>query len=299
VAEEPVKGLLFCGLWRFGQPGTGLALKVAKLNWHDGCRHRAAVFTVQSHGRRPVKSREKQSGPRRRVTAGGIMMGIFTRVRDIINSNISAMLDKAEDPEKMVKLMIREMEDTLVEIKANCAAAMAAQKKARREMETMLGHSKTWDSKAALAVDRGREDLAREALLEKRRYVERAEALEQEFEGAGDLVRQYQDDIMQLEDKLNAAREKKRILVQRHRHAQDHKRTQNGIRRYDSSGAAARFEAFEQRIDRMEAEADLVNYGRKPTIGEEFANLQRDEELENELAALKARRQQQDTPPQT
>jgi len=225
-------------------------------------------------------------------------MGIFTRVRDIIHANINAMLDKAEDPEKLVKLMIREMEDTLVEIKANCAGSMATKKKIQREMESMLELAKTWDGKAALAVDKGREDLAREALLEKRRYVERAEVLEQELDQTKALITQYQSDIMQLEDKLGAAREKQRVLVQRHRHAQDKKRAQQDIRRYDSSDAIRRFDHFEQRIDRMEAEADLVNYGRKPTLDDEFAALEGDEELERELAELKARKSGEATPSQ-
>ncbi len=217
-------------------------------------------------------------------------MGIFTRVRDIISANINAMLDKAEDPEKLVKLMIREMEDTLIEIKANCAGSMATQKKIQREMASMLDLAKTWDGKASLAVDKHREDLAREALLEKRRFIERAEALEKELDQAKDLVTQYQSDIVQLEDKLAAAREKQRLLVQRHRQAQDRKRKENGIRRFDTSDAVQRFEEFEHRIDRMEAEADLVNYARKPPLKDQFDALEADTEIERELAELKARK---------
>ncbi|MFM1919000.1 MAG: Phage shock protein [Candidatus Hydrogenedentota bacterium] len=219
-------------------------------------------------------------------------MGIFTRVRDIISANINAMLDKAEDPEKLVKLMIREMEDTLIEVKANCAGSMATKKRIQREIEEMLEHAKTWDGKAALAVDKGREDLAREALQEKRRFVERAETLENELEQAKQLVTQYQSDIMQLEDKLGAAREKQRMLVQRHRHAVHKKTTEEQVRRFETAGALQRFDAFQERIDRMEAEADLVNYGRKQpgSLAEQFAALESDDEIEQELAALKARR---------
>jgi phage shock protein A len=217
-------------------------------------------------------------------------MGIFTRVRDIISSNINAMLDKAEDPEKLVKLMIREMEDTLVEIKASCAAAMATKKKVQRDMETMVDLAKTWDGKATLAIDKGREDLAREALIEKRRYVERSESLEEELEQTKALVGQYQNDIMQLEDKLGAAREKQRLLVQRHRHAQEKKRAQGDIRRFDTHDAVRRFEVFQQRIDRMEAEADLVNFGRKPSLQDKFSEIEGNDEIEKELAELKARK---------
>lgn len=222
-------------------------------------------------------------------------MGIFTRVRDIISSNINAMLDKAEDPEKLVKMMIREMEDTLIEIKANCASGMATKKKIKREIETVLDLAKSWDGKAQLAIDKGREDLAREALLEKRRHVERAEALEEELEQAKNLVTQCQSDIMQLEDKLGSAREKQRVLVQRHTNANTKKKAQQQIRRYDTSDALERFDNFQQRIDRMEADAELVNYGRKATLADEFKALETDSELEKELAALKARKSGEST----
>ncbi len=216
-------------------------------------------------------------------------MGIFTRVRDIISSNINAMLDKAEDPEKLVKLMIREMEDTLVEVKASCAGAMAARKKMDRELETVRRRADEWGQKAKLAVDKGREDLAREALLEKRRYRNRVDALEKEAAQADALVDQYKSDIIQLEEKLNTARERQRMLVQRHIRAQNRKRAESGIRKIDTSDAMIRFEQFENRIERMESEADLVNFGRKAHgLEEEFRKLETDEELEAELAALKA-----------
>lgn len=214
-------------------------------------------------------------------------MGIFTRLRDIVSSNINAMLDKAEDPEKLVKLMIQEMEDTLVEIKASCAGAMATQKKVERAMDEAGGRAEGWAAKAELAVSKARDDLAREALLEKRRYRERAEALERESAECQALVTQYQDDIMRLEDKLNAARETQRVLVQRHIHARRKRRAEKEIRRVETSDALIRFEQFENRIERMEAEADLVNFGRRPTLEEEFKQLEGDEELEQELRALK------------
>jgi phage shock protein A len=214
-------------------------------------------------------------------------MGIFTRFRDIVNSNINAMLDKAEDPEKLIRLMIQEMEDTLVEIRASCADAMATKKKVQRTREEAIERAKSWERRAQLAVDKGREDLAREALLEKRSYTERANTLERELSQCDDLIGQYQADIVQLEDKLGAAREKQRILVQRHAHAQNKKRAEMDIRRVETSDAILRFEHFENRIERMEAEADLVNYGRKSSLQDEIAALEGDEELEKELKKLK------------
>jgi phage shock protein A len=96
-------------------------------------------------------------------------MGIFTRFRDIVSSNINTMLDRAEDPEKLIKLMIREMEDTLIEIKAACAGVMASSKKVQRQLDEIADRVKYWEDKAGLAVSKKRDDLAREALLEKRR----------------------------------------------------------------------------------------------------------------------------------
>ena len=146
-------------------------------------------------------------------------MGIFTRFRDIISSNINAMLDKAEDPEKLIRLMIREMEDTLVEIKTACAGVMAGSKKTARQLEGLQARARYWEEKAQLAVKMDRDDLAREALLEKRKFTQRTSALENELSEHDLLIEQYQNDIRQLEEKLKSARDKQRLLVQRHTHA--------------------------------------------------------------------------------
>jgi len=214
-------------------------------------------------------------------------MGIFTRFRDIISSNINAMLDRAEDPEKLIKLMIREMEDTLVELKAACAGVMAETRKTQRRMEEMEARVDYWEKKATLAVRKNRDDLAREALVEKRRYHQRRETLTGELAELNGLVAHYQDDIRQLEEKLKSARDKQRVLAQRHMHARRKKQAMEEIRRADSSEAVAKFEELENRIDRMETEADLVNYGRKNTLEEELDNLSADDEIEAELRALK------------
>ena len=215
-------------------------------------------------------------------------MGIFTRFRDIISSNINAMLDRAEDPEKLIKLMIREMEDTLVEIKASCAGVMAAGKKTRRQLSGMDERARYWQDKARLAVNRGRDDLAREALVEKRKFVQRAQVLENELIELDQLVEQYQEDIRQLEEKLATARNKQRMLVQRHIHARSKIQAQRELRRMDSSEAVRKFDELENRIERMEADADLINYGKTNTLEEELARLSVDEEIEAELQTLKS-----------
>ena len=214
-------------------------------------------------------------------------MGIFTRFRDIVSANINAMLDRAEDPEKMIKLMIREMEDTLVELKASCAGVMADARKVQRRSDEAADRASSWQEKATLAVDKGRDDLAREALQEKRRYSQLAESLDIEIAELNTLVEQYHDDIRQLEDKLKSAREKQRLLIQRHIHARRKIRAQKEIHRADSNDAVLKFEALESRIDRMETEADLINFGRKKPLEEELDTLSLDDEIEIELQALK------------
>ena len=214
-------------------------------------------------------------------------MGIFTRFRDIIISNINAMLDRAEDPEKLIKLMIREMEDTLVEMKASCAGVMATSKRVQRELEQMEEFAKNWEEKAELAVRKGRDDLAREALVERRKYMQRKDSLELELVEHDSLIQQYQEDILQLEEKLESARDKQRVLVQRHIHARRKKRAQEEIRRVDSSDVVLKFEELESRIERMESEADLINFGKKSTLEEDIEKLTVDDEIEKQLQALK------------
>ncbi|MEX2380864.1 MAG: phage shock protein PspA [Opitutales bacterium] len=215
-------------------------------------------------------------------------MGIFSRFSDIVSSNLNAMLDKAEDPEKLIKLMISEMEDTLVELKASCAGVIASRAKAQRSLADAEERMKRWTERAQLAVDKGREDLAREALLEKRACREQINDLTAESENLDQLVTQYKSDIAELSDKLAQARKKNVILVQRHIHANKKQKAQTDIRKAQSAEAMMRFDKFESRIDRMEADADLINYrGGKPTTEDEFTRFETDDEIEKELDRLK------------
>jgi phage shock protein A len=217
-----------------------------------------------------------------------IRMGIFTRFRDIVSSNINAMLDKAEDPEKMIKLMIREMEDTLIELKSSCAATIANHKKVERLGQEAHEKEAFWNEKAELAVTKGRDDLARQALMERRRFNQRLEVVETELVDLAGMVDQYKNDITELENKLKSAREKQRMLVQRHIRAQHKKRAKQEIRRADSTEVIKKFDEMENNIERMEAEADLVDFGRRSSLETAFDDLAADEEIENELNALKS-----------
>jgi len=215
-------------------------------------------------------------------------MSIFTRFRDIVSANINSMLDRAEDPEKLIKLMIHEMEDTLIELKSSCAGVIAGRKKIERKTDEIVSKKNLWADRAELAVAKGRDNLAREALTEKGRYAQVAESLENEISEHSGLIEQYKEDIVELENKLNNAKEKKRTLTQRHKRANGKKKAQEEIRRSNSSDTMSRFDKLESRIEQMEAEADLVNIKRKPTLEEHFEDLNTDDEIEKELAKMKA-----------
>lgn len=214
-------------------------------------------------------------------------MQIFSRFRDIVQSNINAMLDEAEDPEKMIRLIIQEMEETEIEIKASCASTMAARKTADRNLAARRRQAEEWEKRARLAMEKGREDLAREALLQKHQALEGSAAAESEIAELEEIIDKYRSEITQLEEKLTGARERQCVLAQRHKQARQRTRSQEQIRKADSQLTAARLERFERQIDRMEAQADLVNYGRETSLEKQFLDLERSEEIEAELNDLK------------
>lgn len=216
-------------------------------------------------------------------------MGIFTRFSDIVSSNINAILDRAENPEKLVRLMIQEMEDTLIEVKSQCAGVIADQKKVERSLKDAEGYVTEWEDKAKLAVNKGRDDLAKAALNEKRRYTRKVDFMTEELARTKELVETFRGDITQLEEKLNDAREKQRSIIQRRAAAMARHEAQTRIRRIDTSDAFVKFEAYEHSIDRLEGEAELVDSLRpkQTDLREEFSKLENEEEVEQELEALK------------
>jgi phage shock protein A len=222
---------------------------------------------------------------------------IFTRFRDIIQSNINAMLDQAEDPEKMIRLIIQEMEETEIEIKASCASTMAARKTADRNLQARRQQAVEWERRARLAIEKGREDLAREALVQKHQALEGSAAAEFEIAQLEEIISKYRSEIGQLEEKLTGAREKQRVLTQRHLQARQRTKAQQQIHKADSHLAIARLEHFEQQIERMEAEADVVNLGKRTRLEEQFADLERSEHVEAELNDLRNKVQKQPASP--
>ncbi len=213
-------------------------------------------------------------------------MGVFTRFRDIINSNINSMLDKAEDPEKMINLMIREMEDTLVELKTSCAATIADKEKIKRESILLKEKLDRWDGRARLAVEKGRDDLAREALLEKKSCSNQYELIEDDLSRIDAIIGESKANILQLEEKLETVKQKRRILIKRSIHAKEKMKARESMRNASSLDAAIRFEELEGRIERMEADAEMAG-GPLNQNENEFARMEHETEIEDELEALK------------
>ena len=214
-------------------------------------------------------------------------MGVFTRLKDIINSNLNAMLDAAEDPDKLIRLMIQEMEDTLVEVKANCAGAIASRKRAEKAVEAAAAAIATWEERARLAIEKGREDLAREAIRERRRLEELRDVHTKEVAGCETVVAGLKEDIAAVEAKLADARQRHRLLVERHRRARSHQATRTVIERATRYDAMSRFDQLEQRIERMEAFQEIDPDLQKPSLEEAFAQLETTDSVEEELERLK------------
>ncbi|MBB4211661.1 phage shock protein A (PspA) family protein [Rhodothalassium salexigens DSM 2132] len=220
-------------------------------------------------------------------------MGIFSRLTDIINSNITHILDRAEDPEKMIRMVIQEMEDTLVEVRAAAARTIADQKDTQRRLKRMADAQTDWERKAELALSKGREDLARGALMEKARVAEMTDSLEAEVEQLKDALAKHEDDIVKLETKLREAKAKKQTLEARHTTATNAKRVKQSL--YDTriDDAFERFDKLDSRLDRLEGEAEAMDLGRDGRgLADEIADLETESAIEDELAALKARMKQ-------
>jgi phage shock protein A len=216
-------------------------------------------------------------------------MGIFSRFSDIVNANINAVLEKAEDPEKIIRLMIQEMEDTLVEIRSAAAKCIADRKELGRHVEHLERDQAEWAHRAELAVRREREDLARSALVEKQAIGDRVEEMRLELESLDGQLEKFNSDITQLQGKLNDAKTRQRSIVIRHKTASSQLSARKHIHDDRIDEMLFRFENAEQRIDRVESEAEAINMGRGKTLADEIADLGQDDRVEAELADLKSK----------
>lgn len=216
-------------------------------------------------------------------------MGIFSRLTDIINSNVNAILARAEDPEKIIRLVIQEMEDTLVEVRSSAVRSIAERRELERRLERLRREHEEWERKAELAVTRGREDLARGALHAKARVGQAVRDLETQIAHIAEALEKQNEDVGKLQQKLADAKARERSLVTRHKTAAARLKVRAKL--YDDriADAFARFEQVERTLDQMEGRVEAYDLGRRKGLHEEFSDFEADAGVQEELDALKQR----------
>jgi phage shock protein A len=220
-------------------------------------------------------------------------MGIFSRFNDIVSSNINAMLEKAENPEKIIRLVIQEMEDTLVEVRTTAARTIADRKTIQRRLDRLRTEVQGWSEKAELAVRRDRDDLARAALAEKASLQDLIDRLEIESLEIDSQLDQLNEDIGRLQAKLTEAKERKKGLQMRRDTATSRIKTRESLADDRIHEAMSRFEHIERKMDELEGQVESYDLGRERPLKDEFADLAAEETVEQELADLKKRVQAQ------
>ncbi|MDT8399237.1 MAG: phage shock protein PspA [Pseudomonadales bacterium] len=215
-------------------------------------------------------------------------MGIFSRLSDIINSNITVLLDKAEDPEKMIRMVIQEMEETLVEVRSTSARIIADKKDLQRRDQQLARQLEDWQRKAELALSKGREDLAKAALLEKAAVMDVIAQIEEDVFALDESLNKLSTEIEQLQNKLNDARARQKTMIMRQRATESRRAVHSKLHSTSIDKAINRFDHFEKKIDVMESEIEAYQLGNKG-IEAEFAALEKEGRVDQELADLKTR----------
>ena len=216
-------------------------------------------------------------------------MGIFSRLADIVNSNINAILDRAEDPEKIIRLIIQEMEDTLVEVRSSAVRTIAEKKEIERRIGALEREQEEWQRRAELAVTKGREDLAKGALLAKARVVEGRSTLQHQRQQIEDALAKQKEDIAKLQAKLADAKMREKTIAARQKTAVNRIKLRTHLYDERITDAFARFEHVERALDEMEGKVEVFDLGRKKTLADELAGLEAESGVEEELRALKER----------
>ncbi|MGI0152251.1 phage shock protein PspA [Pseudidiomarina sp. WS423] len=219
-------------------------------------------------------------------------MGIFSRFTDIVNSNLNALLDKAEDPEKMVRLIIQEMEDTLVEVRSTSARLIAEKKDSERQLARVQNEVNEWQNKAELALSKDREDLARLALTEKQKASAEAASLQGDVNRVEEHLQRLSEEVGQLQEKLADAKARQKTIIMRQRAASSRLEVKKRIDSGKIDDAMLRFERYESKIDDLESQVEAYDLGKK-TLRDEFAQLEADDKITDELEALKAKIKEQ------
>lgn len=215
-------------------------------------------------------------------------MGIFSRMTDIINSNINSILDKAEDPEKMVRLIIQEMEETLVEVRSTSARAIADRKELQRKQDWLRRDSGEWERKAEVAIGKGRDDLAKGALVERNKAQEAADLVSQDLQLLEETLHKLNSDVGALQAKIKDAKTRQNAIIMRGKTAQTRLGVRKQLSDHSIDDAMQRFETYERKMDDLEGQVESYDMGQK-TLSDEIADLETDEQIDQELEALKAR----------
>jgi phage shock protein A len=210
-------------------------------------------------------------------------MNVFSRVMDIVNSNINSLLDKAEDPEKMIRLMIKEMEDTIIESKTACAAKMAEEKRIIKKADELKSSINRWESRAVLAISNGKDDLAKEALIEKKNCINDLNKKENELVNIGEYIKESKEDINKLEEKLKATKAKHKAIQERAKHVEEERKAQEALHNADKYS----FDDINEKIDRMSSMNDLNKDTTEETLEQKFARMEGMSDIEKELDELK------------
>jgi phage shock protein A len=222
-------------------------------------------------------------------------MSIFTRMSDIINSNLNALLDKAEDPEKMVRLIIQEMEEALVEVRSTSARAIADKKELARRQEYLANEAAEWERKAEVAIGRGRDDLAKGAISERNKAQETSEALGRDLEIIDQSLAKLNEDVGVLQAKIKDAKARRNAIIMRGKTAQTRLGVKRQLNDHNIDDAMQRFENYERKMDDLEGQIEAYDMGQR-TLSDEIAELETDDEIDADLAELKARLQGESGP---
>lgn len=215
-------------------------------------------------------------------------MSIFTRLSDIVNSNISALLDKAENPEKMIRMVIQEMEETLVEVRSGTAKVIADKKTLKRRVDTLRKQAQDWEQKAELAVSKGREDLAKAALVERSAINASIDITEKDLAKLDETLDKLSSEIELLQAKLNDARARQKTILLRTKATENRVNINVKLKSEAIDSALDKFEYFERKIDQMEGQLE-TGHVESRGLQSEFDELERQEQIDAELAALKTR----------
>ena len=220
-------------------------------------------------------------------------MGVFSRLGDIVNANINSVLEKAENPEKMIRLIIQEMEDTLVELRSSAAKCIADKNERLRKLTRLEEEQQNCADKAELALRKEREDLARAALGEKADVAQRIESINEEIETLEQQLARFNEDIGRLQAKLNDAKQRQRTLVMREKNATTQLKARQSLHNDKIEDLLFRFESAERRVENIESRGEALDMGRDGhdgrTVADEIDDLSNDDRVDAELEQLKAR----------